>query len=153
MSKSLQERGRRKTASRANRHVSDRLRNVLACHQAGDVGTAVRLYREVISANPRQAVTLHHLGLIAHQQGRSNEAVEFLVRALASDQRAAGEDKTQLEWKTEHPLAHRLVREYLICEQGRILGHAARAATGAESAALTAESDQAFLVAGFTAYP
>ena len=85
MSKSPQERGRRKTASRANRHVSDRLRNALACHQAGDVGTAVRLYREVISTNPRQAVALHHLGLIAHQQGRSNEAVEFLVRALASD--------------------------------------------------------------------
>ncbi len=71
---------------------------------------------------------------------------------LSSDQRAAGEEKTQLEWKTEHPLAHRLMREYLICEQGRTLGHAARAATGAESAALTAESDQAFLVAGFTAH-
>jgi hypothetical protein len=43
--------------------------------------------------------------------------------------------------------------EYLIYEQGRTLGHAARTATGAETAALTAESNQAFLVAGFTAYP
>jgi len=32
-------------------------------------------------------------------------------------------------------LAHRLVREYLICEQGRTLGHAARAATGADKIA------------------
>jgi hypothetical protein len=45
-----------------------------------------------------------------------------------------------------------LMREYLIFEQARILGHAPRAATGAETAALTAKSDQAFLVAGFTAH-
>jgi hypothetical protein len=43
--------------------------------------------------------------------------------------------------------------EYLIYEQSRTLGHAERAATGAESTTLTTERDQALLVTGFTAYP
>ncbi len=37
---------------------------------------------------------------------------------LACDQRPAGEEKAQLEWKTEHPLARRLIRKYLIYQQG-----------------------------------
>ena len=72
---------------------------------------------------------------------------------LARDQRTAGEEKAQLKWKTEHPLAHRLVGEYLISEQGRTLGHAPRAAAGAKTASFTAESDQAFLVASLASYP
>ena len=43
--------------------------------------------------------------------------------------------------------------KYLIFEQGRTLGHAESAATGTETVALKAESNQAFLVADFTAYP
>lgn len=76
---------RRATTSRASRHVANCLKKALASHQAGDLSTATRLYQEVISANPRQAVALHHLGLIAHQQGRSNEAVDFLEQAVAID--------------------------------------------------------------------
>jgi hypothetical protein len=72
---------------------------------------------------------------------------------LACDRWTTCQQKTQLEWETEYPLTNWLMREYLIYEQGRTLGHAPRAATGAETAARTAESDQVFLVAGFTAYP
>ncbi len=57
----------------------------------------------------------------------SDNAIDY-PEHLARDQWSAGKEKAQLEWKTEHPLAHRLVREYLICEQGRTLGHAPRTA-------------------------
>ena len=46
-----------------------------------------------------------------------------------------------------------MTREYLIYQQGRTLGHTARAATGAESATLATESDQPFLVASLASYP
>ena len=85
MRKSARERRRRKAALGASRHPSQPLRRALASHQAGDLSTAVSLYQEVISADPQQAVALHHLGLIAHQQGRTDEAVGLLERALASD--------------------------------------------------------------------
>jgi len=39
------------------------------------------------------------------------------------------------------------MREYLIYEQGRIFGHAACAATGAEPAPFAAEGDQVFMQA------
>ena len=71
---------------------------------------------------------------------------------LARDQWAAGKEKTQLEWEAEHPLAHRLMREYLIYQQGRTLGHTPRAVTGAESAAFATERNQALLVTCFTAH-
>ncbi len=70
MRKSSKGSRRRKAASRASHHSSEKLRKALASHQAGDLGTAVRLYHEVIATNPCQAVALHHLGLIARQQGR-----------------------------------------------------------------------------------
>jgi hypothetical protein len=83
---------------------------------------------------------------------RGDDAIEY-PQHLTRDLRAAGEADTQLEWKTERLLAHWLVREYLIYEQGRTLGHAARAATRTEPTTLTTEHNQASPVAGFTAYP
>ena len=50
-------------------------------------------------------------------------------------------------------MAHRLMGKYLIYQKGCTLGHATRAATGAETAPFTAESDQAFLVAVLAPYP
>ncbi len=85
-------------------------------------------------------------------QMRGDDAIDY-PEHLARDHRTAGEEKTQQEWKAEHPLAHWLMWKYLIYEQGRTLGHAARAATGAETAALATESDQAFLVAVLAPYP
>jgi hypothetical protein len=85
-------------------------------------------------------------------QMRGDDAIEY-PQHLTRDLRAAGEADTQLEWKTERLLAHWLVREYLIYEQGRTLGHAARAATRTEPTTLTTEHNQASPVAGLTAYP
>jgi len=75
------------------------------------------------------------------------------TKHLSRDHRATGEEIAQLKWKAEHPLAHRLMWEYFIYEQGRTLGHASRAATGAETATLATESDQEFLVAVLAPYP
>jgi len=43
--------------------------------------------------------------------------------------------------------------EYLIYQQGCAPGHAVRTATGAETAALATESDQALLVVVLAPYP
>ena len=50
-------------------------------------------------------------------QMRGDDAIDYPGH-LARDHRTAGEEKTQLEWKTEHPLANRLMWEYLIYQQG-----------------------------------
>jgi len=82
---------------------------------------------------------------------RGDDAIDY-PEHLARDHRTAGEEKTQQVWKAEHPLAHRLMGKYLIYQKGCAFGHAARAATGAESTTLTTERNQALLVAGFTAH-
>ena len=44
--------------------------------------------------------------------------------------------RIRTEWKAENSLAHWVMREYLIYEQGRTLGYEPRATTGAKTAAL-----------------
>jgi len=43
---------------------------------------------------------------------------------MAHDIGTTGEQKTQRERHTQHPLTHRLVREYFVDEEGCTLGHA-----------------------------
>lgn len=58
-------------------------------------------------------------------------------------------------WKreTQHPLAHGLLRQYLVDQQHRTFGHPTRPATGTKSTALTAEGDQALGVTRLAAHP
>jgi protein O-GlcNAc transferase len=59
----------------------DDLRRALARHQAGDLAESERLFRRVLAAAPRHAVALHHLGVIALQQGRGADAEAWLAQA------------------------------------------------------------------------
>ncbi len=56
-------------------------------------------------------------------QVHGNDAVND-TQHLARDHRTAGEEKTQLEWEAEYPLAHRLIWKYHIYQQSCALGHA-----------------------------
>lgn len=62
------------------------LRDVLAeavrLHQAGNLGEAERLYRQVLATQPNQADSLHHLGLIAYQRRQLELAVERIRKAI-----------------------------------------------------------------------
>jgi tetratricopeptide (TPR) repeat protein len=52
-------------------------------HQAGHLAEAERQYRQILAALPRHADTLHLLGVVAHQSGRGELAVDLIGRAIA----------------------------------------------------------------------
>jgi protein O-GlcNAc transferase len=56
-------------------------------HQAGRLNEAERLYREVLQADPRHADALHFLGVLAHQAGRNDVAVDLIDKAIAQNSR------------------------------------------------------------------
>lgn len=51
-------------------------------HEAGDIGAAEQLYLQTLAADPQQVDALHMLGLIAFQAGRSDQAREYIARAV-----------------------------------------------------------------------
>jgi predicted O-linked N-acetylglucosamine transferase (SPINDLY family) len=52
-------------------------------HQAGRLGEAENLYRQILSHNPNHANSLHLLGVIAYQKKRYDIAADLIRRALA----------------------------------------------------------------------
>ncbi len=52
-------------------------------HKAGDLPKAERIYNQVLQANPDQPAALHLLGVIAHQVGKDDIAVELITKAVA----------------------------------------------------------------------
>ena len=58
------------------------LQQAMQAHQADDLDTAERLYREVLELRVAQPDALHYLGVLCHQCGRSDEGVELIRTAL-----------------------------------------------------------------------
>ena len=52
-------------------------------HGAGELSKAEGIYQEILKADPNQPVALHLLGVIAHQTGNNDLAVELITQALA----------------------------------------------------------------------
>ena len=67
---------------RSVRDFAGVLQQALHAHQADDLETAERLYREVLDLRAAQPDALHYLGVLCHQQGRSDEGVELIRTAL-----------------------------------------------------------------------
>ncbi len=55
----------------------------VAQHTRGQLTQAGKSYRKILQADPDQPVALHLLGVIAHQQGRSDDAVDLMTRAVS----------------------------------------------------------------------
>jgi predicted O-linked N-acetylglucosamine transferase (SPINDLY family) len=53
-------------------------------HQAGRLAEATAEYRQALAHDPSHAEALHLLGLLAHQLGRPESAVELIGRAITS---------------------------------------------------------------------
>ncbi len=61
------------------------LRAAIRHHQQGELTQAETLYREVLEQQPKQALALHSLGLIAYQQQRHEEAIDLVTQAIEVD--------------------------------------------------------------------
>ncbi len=51
--------------------------------QAGRLGEAEAIYREILRVLPGHPDVLHHLGIVAGQMGRNEQAVEYISQALS----------------------------------------------------------------------
>ena len=71
-------------AHSADRALSEMLRDAIAHHQTGRLPQAEILYRKILQAVPGHPDALHLLGLIAHQAGKIDNAVELIGRAIRS---------------------------------------------------------------------
>ncbi|MBI3837412.1 MAG: tetratricopeptide repeat protein [Planctomycetia bacterium] len=65
--------------------ASEPLQTALRYHRAGQLRQAEQLYRQILALNPRDAAALHLLGLVAHQAGRHEAAIELISRATSID--------------------------------------------------------------------
>ncbi len=63
--------------------------NALRFHQQGQLAEAERGYRQVLDLDPHHADSLHLLGVLAHQVGRDDMAVELIGKAIARGRRPA----------------------------------------------------------------
>ncbi|HEY7299491.1 MAG TPA: tetratricopeptide repeat protein [Xanthobacteraceae bacterium] len=69
--------------------IDQTLGTARALHQAGRLNEAEGLYRQILSADPNHADGLHLLGIIAHQGGRNELAIELIGKAIARNDRVA----------------------------------------------------------------
>jgi predicted O-linked N-acetylglucosamine transferase (SPINDLY family) len=64
-------------------NTTDSLERALGFHEAGQLAQAEGLYREILQSDPQHPGALHLLGMVAHQSGRHDIAIEFISRAIA----------------------------------------------------------------------
>jgi tetratricopeptide (TPR) repeat protein len=62
--------------------MTDRFQEALTLHRAGRLDEASRIYGEILQENPWHADSYNLLGVIWHQKGHSERAVELIRRAI-----------------------------------------------------------------------
>ena len=88
-------------------------------HSNGNLPEANRIYQQILQTHPNQPMALHLLGLISHQVGKNDRAIDLITKALAikPDYRdahmnlgyillALGREKEgldELEWRLQEP--------------------------------------------------
>ena len=65
------------------------LQHGLSLHQAGRLHEAQRVYQQVLAVDPNHSDCLHLLGVIAHQDGHNQVAVDLIGKAIARNDRVA----------------------------------------------------------------
>jgi tetratricopeptide (TPR) repeat protein len=62
--------------------ISEALAIAIQHHQAGRLQAAEQIYRQILAVEPNQADAIHFLGLIAHQLGKHEVAIEYIGRSI-----------------------------------------------------------------------
>jgi len=65
------------------------LENALGRHQAGRTVEAEAIYRRILAIDAQHSDSLHLLGMIAHQDGHNEVAVEMIRKAIAINPKQA----------------------------------------------------------------
>ncbi len=60
----------------------DAIGRAIALHRAGNLAKARRTYQSILASAPNHVVALHFLGVLHHQEGRSDQAVASIERAI-----------------------------------------------------------------------
>ena len=76
-------RGANRSPEQQTRSIQQALDVALRHHTAGRLPQAETIYQQILQADPNQPVALHLLGVIAHQRGKNDTAVDLITRALA----------------------------------------------------------------------
>lgn len=69
--------------------ITSELQRAVELHRNGDIPAAEQAYHKILRLDPRQADALHLLGVAAHQCRRSADAVGYIRRAIAINDRCA----------------------------------------------------------------
>lgn len=79
---SARPRNQAKTAMPANNPMVDPLAEAVDLHRAGDMDSAERLYRQILTRTQDHADVLHLLGVLETQRGRAADAVAHIEQAI-----------------------------------------------------------------------
>lgn len=66
--------------------IAETLENAVQHHQRGHLQHAEQLYMDVLQSDPNNFIVLHSLGVLAHQLGKHNAAIELISKAIAGNQ-------------------------------------------------------------------
>src|SRR5262249_61826096 len=70
------------TSSSAQNVLEQLLADAIGQHQSGQFAAAERCYRRILNARPDHVEARHLLGVLRFQQGRHQEALDLIARAL-----------------------------------------------------------------------
>ncbi|HWE74565.1 MAG TPA: tetratricopeptide repeat protein [Stellaceae bacterium] len=73
----------RRLARKSGGGAQDSFNEALRLHQNGQFAEAERLYRQILTRDPRHADSLHLLGVLAYQRGEPQIAIDLIARAIA----------------------------------------------------------------------
>src|SRR5205807_826770 len=62
--------------------IAEAFAQALAYHRAGQLQPAEQIYREILRLEPQHADAWHFLGVLAHQAGQREGAIDFMDRSI-----------------------------------------------------------------------
>ena len=78
-------RKKQKKKQKTSFDIASRLTKAVQYHQSGQFQQAEKIYKKILDINPKHSDSLHLLGLIAHQVGNNDIAINLISEAIQND--------------------------------------------------------------------